>query len=209
MSKYEKLGNVLLFEKIEEDKLSKSFLAGQYAGNSIQQICVVKKFDHSLSTLPDFILDMNQEAEILKQLANPNIVRPGSFIQEKSEFAAVFELVEGKSLRTVLNKCVSDGFPFTVDHSLLVASRLCTALEYLHSKKVNDQRLIHGHVSPETIEVTYDGEIRLQYLGLARALMKFPAGRDKFFNDYKNYLAPEMLNGGKLDKGVDIYGAGL
>src|SRR5262249_20209584 len=109
----------------------------------------------------------------------------------------------------VLSKCAQEGFPFTVDHSLLIGSRLCTALEYLHSKKVNDQRLIHGFVSPETVHVTYDGEIKLQYLGLAHALMKFPAGRDKFFHDYKNYLAPEVLSQQKLDKAVDIFGAGL
>lgn len=116
--------------------------------------------------------------------------------------------MEGKSLRAVLNKCAQDGFPFTVDHSLLVASRLCTALEYIHSKKVNDQRLVHGFVCPETIAVTYDGEIKLQYLALAHALMKFPAGRDKFFNDYKNYLAPEVFSQQKLGKGADIYGVG-
>ena len=69
-------------------------------------------------------------------------------------------MLKERRLRTVLTKCAQDGYPFTVDHALLVASRLCTALEYLHSKKVNDQRFIHGYVSPEAILVTYDGEIQ-------------------------------------------------
>jgi TonB family protein len=209
MSKYEKLGNFLLFEKIEEDKLSKNFLAGNIVNNQIQQFNVLKKFDHSLSTMPDFILDLNQEWEILKSLANPNIVRPSSFIQEKREFAAVFEYVEGKSLRSILNKCQQDGYPFTADHALLVGSRICTALEYLHSKKVNDERLIHGFICPETVFVTYDGEIKLQYLGLSQVLMRFPAGREKLLHDYRNYLAPEALTNNKLDKMADIFSAGL
>src|SRR5205085_8815956 len=71
------------------------------------------------------------------------------------------------------------------------------------------QRLVHGFVSPETIFVSYDGEIKLQYLALAHALLKFPAGKDKFFHDYKNYLAPEVLNQQKLDKTADIFGAGV
>src|SRR6185369_11872490 len=111
MSKYEKLGNFLLFEKLEEDKLSKNFLAGQIVNNEIKNINLLKKFDHSLSTMPDFILDLNQEFEILKSLANPNIVKPTIFVQDKSEFAAIFEYVEGKSLRAVLNRCVQDGYP--------------------------------------------------------------------------------------------------
>lgn len=209
MSKYEKLGSFLLFEKLEEDKLSKNFLAGQIVNNEIKNINLLKKFDHSLSTMPDFILDLNQEFEILKSLANPNIVKPTVFVQDKSEFAAIFEYVEGKSLRAVLNRCVQDGYPFTADHALLIASRLCTALEYLHSKKVNDERLVHGFVCPETIFVSYDGEIKLQYLALAHALLKFPAGKDKFFHDYKNYVSPEMLSQGKLDRQADIFGAGL
>jgi protein TonB len=209
MSTFEKVGGFLLFEKIEEDRLSKDMLAGQISGNQIQQVYVVKRFDSSLATLPDFILDLNQEYEGMKSLSNPNIIRPTQFIHEKKEFAAVFDYVEGKSLRTVLNKCAQDGYPFTVDHALLVASRLCTALEYLHSKKITDQRLIHGYVSPEAILITYDGEIRLQYLGLAHALLKFPAGREKLLHDYRNYLAPELLAHQKWDRTIDIYGAGL
>ncbi len=209
MSKYEKLGNFLLFEKFEEDKLSKSFIAGQIVNNQIQQIQIVKKFNHSLTAVPGFVGNLNQEYEVLKALANPNIVRPSAFVQEKSEFAAVFEYVEGKSLRAVLSRCHQDGYPFTADHALLIGSRLCTALEYIHSKKVNDERLVHGFLSPESILVTYDGEIKLQYLNLAQALLKSTAGRDLFFRDYKNYLAPELLTQQKLDKSVDVFGAGL
>jgi TonB family protein len=86
---------------------------------------------------------------------------------------------------------------------------LCTALEYLHSKKFNDQRLMHGYVSPDVILVTYDGEIRLQYLGLAHALLKFPAGKEKLLHEYKNYLAPEVIDHQKWDRSSDTYGAGL
>lgn len=209
MSTYEKLGGYLLFEQLSEDKFSKDFLSGQISGSQVQQICILKRFDPSLATLPDFILNLNQEYEAVKTLSNPNIIKPTSLVQDKKEFAAVFDFVEGKTLRTVLTKCVQDVYPFTVDHALLVASRLCTALEYLHSKKSNDQRLMHGYVSPDVILVTYDGEIRLQYLGLAHALLKFPAGKEKLLHDYKNYLAPEVIENQKWDRGSDTYGAGL
>jgi TonB family protein len=209
MSTYEKLGSYLLFEKLSEDKFSKDFLAGQISGSQIQQICILKRFDPSLATLPDFIQNLNQEYEAVKTLSNPNIIKTTSLVHDKKEFAAVFDFVEGKTLRTVLTKCGQDGYPFTVEHALLVASRLCSALEYLHSKKFNDQRLMHGYVSPETILVTYDGEIRLQYLGLAHALLKFPEGKEKLFHDYKSYLAPEVIENQKWDRSSDTYGAGL
>lgn len=208
MSKYEKLGGFLLFDKVEEDKLSKNFVAGQILNNQIQQIHWIKKFDHSLSAMPDFILDMNQEMEILKALSNPALIRPGDVVKDKAEFAAIFDYFEGKSLRSVLQKCSQEGYPFTADHALLIASRVCAALEYLHSKKVKDQRLVHGYLSPETVFITYDGETKVLYLGLAQLLLKNPATRDRFLQTHKNYLAPEVVQTHKLDKAADIFSAG-
>jgi TonB family protein len=209
MSKYERLGGYLLFEKIDEDKLSRDFLAGQVINQKIQQICYFKKFDHSLSTFPDFVMNLKEEFENSKTLANPGITRPNALFQEKSELGAVFEYVEGKSLRSILAKCSQDGIPFTVDHALLVGSRVCGALEYLHSRKINDQKIIHGMVSPEVVFVTDDGQIKIQFLGLAQALLKFPAGREKFLGNFKEYLAPEIQEQHRLDKAADVYGAGL
>ena len=143
MSTYEKLGSYLLFEKLSEDKFSKDFLSAHISGSQVQQICILKRFDPSMTTLSDFIPNLNHEYEAVKTLSNPNIIKPTSLIQDKKEFAAVFDFVEGRTLRTVLTKCGQDVYPFTVDHALLVASRLCSALEYLHSKKFNDQRLMH------------------------------------------------------------------
>jgi TonB family protein len=208
MSKFEKLGPFLLFDKVEEDKISKNFVAGQINNNQIQAIHWVQKFDHSLSTMPDFILDMNQELEILKALSNPALIRPGDIVKDKSEFAAIFDYFEGKSLRSVLQKCSQEGYPFTADHALLIASRVCAALEYLHSKKVKDQRLIHGYIGPESVFITYDGETKVQYLGLAPLLLKNPITRDRFLQTHKNHLAPEVFQTYRLDKASDVFGTG-
>ena len=208
MSKYEKLGAFLLFDKVEEDRLSKNFVAGQIQNNQIQQMHWIKKFDHSLSSMPDFILDLNQEMEILKGLSNPALIRPGDIVKDKAELAAIFDYFEGKSLRSVLQKCAQEGYPFTADHALLIASRVCAALEYLHSKKVKDQRLVHGYVSPDSVFITYDGETKLLYLGLAQLLLKNPATRDRFLQTHKNSLAPEVVQTHKLDKAADIFSTG-
>jgi TonB family protein len=208
MSKYEKLGAFLLFDKVEEDRLSKNFIAGQIQNNQVQQIRWLRKFDHSLACMPDFILDMNQEIEILKALSNPALIRPGDIIKDKSDFAAVFDYFEGKNLRAVLQKCAQEGYPFTADHALLIASRVCVALEYLHSKKVKDQRLLHGYVSPESIFISYDGETKLLYLGLAQLLLKNPAMRDRLLQTHENYFAPEVQQTHKLDRAADVFSTG-
>jgi TonB family protein len=208
MSKYEKLGSFLLFDKVEEDRISKNFVAGQIQNEQVQHINWIKKFDHSFSSMPDFVLDMNQEMEILKALSNPALLRPADLVKDKADLAIVFDYFEGKSLRAVLQKCSQEGYPFTADHALLIASRICTALEYLHSKKVKDQRLVHGYVCPDTVFITYDGETKLLYLGLASLLLRSPAVKERFIQTYKNYLAPEILQNHKLDKASDVFSVG-
>src|SRR5262245_65696803 len=116
MSKYEKLGGYVLFEKTEEDKFSKTYLAGQIAKQKVQQIVFVRKFDHSLSTFPDFVMNLKEEFEDSKMLANPGISKPVVLIQEKSELDAVFDFLEGKILRMIITKCQHDRRTLTVYH---------------------------------------------------------------------------------------------
>lgn len=209
MSKYQKVGSFLLFDKLQEDQLSTDYLAGQISQDQIQNIFVLKSFQSSIAAIPGLVSELNQDYETIKSLANPNIIKPQAFVQDGDDVAAVFEYVEGKSVRAVLNKSAQDNFPFTVDHSLLIASRLCTALEYLHSKKVNEERLIHGSICPENIFISYDGEIKLQYFGLGRTLFRSEEGHDQFLKSYQAYAAPELLENGRWDKALDIFGVGL
>jgi TonB family protein len=208
MSRYEKIGSFLLFDKLGEDSFSSDFLAGQIVNYQVQNVYVVKKLDPSLLKSSDLIPGLTADYEIVKTLSNPNIIKPNSLLSDKNAFAAVFDHVEGKTLRAVLKKCSQDFFPFSVDHSLLVGSRLCTALEYLHSKKTDEDRLIHGCVCPESIFITYDGEIKLQYFGLPRILMKIPESRERLLQGYGAYIAPELQDKGLWSKAVDVYGAG-
>lgn len=209
MSKHEKLGNYLLFEKHDEDKVSRNFLAGQIINHKIQKFHQIKKYDSSVASSPEFVTGLIQSQELLKQLANPTLLIPTEVVHEKSQLGSVLDDLEGQNLKAILERCARDGYPFSADHALLIGSRICAALEFLHTKKVDNRRLIHGYVSPENVYVTYDGEVKLLYLDLAHHLMKIPAGRDKLLQFYSEYLAPELAGKHEMERSADTYSAGV
>jgi hypothetical protein len=53
-----------------------------------------------------------------------------------------------------------------VDHTLLIASKICSALEYAHGRKADSgNRYYHGLVTPATVLVSYEGEVRMRGFG--------------------------------------------
>jgi serine/threonine protein kinase len=83
-----------------------------------------------------------------------------------SPYYISYEPIEGKSLKLVLQRCRRDGFPFPVSHALLIASKICSALEHAHARKAKDgRRHLHGLLSPADVLVSYDGDVYVRGFG--------------------------------------------
>ena len=83
-----------------------------------------------------------------------------------------------------------------------LASELCDALAYLHSRQT-----VHRDLKPSNIMVTHDGgSVKLIDFGLAdsssSAILKTPAGTRK-------YMSPEVASGGSADVRSDIWSLGV
>ena len=115
------------------------------------------------------------------------------------------ELVEGRSVRAVLESCREGGFPFGADHALMIASRTAAGLEALHGRKDEaGQPLLHGLIGPRQLIVAFDGEVKVKGLGLWPAL-----GQTGLLPpEERAYLAPEQATG-RGDERSDVYALGL
>jgi TonB family protein len=112
------------------------------------------------------------------------------------------ELVEGRSLEAVLARCRDEGFPFAAEHGLMVASRVAAALDSLHAKKDDaGAALVHGLLAPSRIVVSWDGEVKVQGLGLWRALRT----GGLLPEEERRYLSPEQGAGGEAVPACDVY----
>ena len=185
------------------DLVSRSGMASIFKAQDLQsgEIVAIKVPFMQFESDPAFFSRFQREESIGKTLRHPFILRILA-VEEKSRPYIVMEFLQGQTLRQVLRSV--ERMP--VADALTIASRVCEALEYLHS-----QNVIHRDLKPENIMLCDDGSIRLMDFGIAKA-----AGlRRLTFSGFSaslgtpDYMAPEQVKGKRGDARTDIYSLGI
>ena len=150
---------------------------------------------------PAFFSRFQREEAIGKTLSHPYVLRILP-VEEKSRPYIAMEYLDGQTLRQVLQSV--ERMP--VADALAIASRICEALEYLHS-----QNVIHRDLKPENVMLCRDGSIRIMDFGIAKV-----AGlRRLTFTGFSasmgtpDYMAPEQVKGKRGDARTDLYSLGV
>lgn len=206
MAKREKFGKLVLLEETESAGLGPEFRAAKLGVAGLEKIVTILRLKPAVSSHAEAARSVMDQAKIAAQLQNPNVLKIFGIGKVDQTYYVSYELVEGKSLRAVLEKCRQEGFPFSVEHALLIASKVCSALEYAHGRRgESGTRYFHGLLNPASILVSYEGEVRVKGFGYwpsrLREMGLLEAG------DLR-YLAPEQAAGGVGDHRSDIYALG-
>ena len=149
---------------------------------------------------PAFFSRFQREEEIGNTLNHPNILHMIK-VEEKHRPYIAMELLEGQTLRQVLNNVKK----FPVDEALPIVSSICDAVQHMH-----DKNIVHRDLKPENIMVCNDGTIRIMDFGIAKA----GGMRRITFTGFSpamgtpDYMAPEQVKGKRGDARTDIYSLG-
>ena len=86
-----------------------------------------------------------------------------------------------------------------------IASRICDALEYMHS-----QNIVHRDLKPENIMICDDGSMRIMDFGIAKAagMRRLTFAGFSTAMGTPDYMAPEQVKGKRGDARTDIYSLG-
>jgi serine/threonine-protein kinase len=92
-----------------------------------------------------------------------------------------------------------------IHDTLKIASRVCDALEYMHSHGV-----IHRDMKPSNIMLCDDGSLRIMDFGIAKkeAMRRITFGGFSPTMGTPDYMAPEQIKGKRGDQRTDIYSLG-
>jgi eukaryotic-like serine/threonine-protein kinase len=143
---------------------------------------------------PGFLAGFREEAEVLRSLDVPQVVRLFDYVEDPDEGAAiVMELVNGVSLHQMISREGST----SPESALVVLKGSLLGLASAHQLGI-----VHRDYKPENVLVDGVGDSKLTDFGVAvKAGKKAPAAGTPL------YMAPEQWNGAPATPATDIYAA--
>jgi serine/threonine protein kinase len=159
----------------------------------------------------DFVRMFIQEARYASRLTHANIVQVFEFDQVDGRYYIAMELVRGRTLREVVDRCREQGVRFGLARAAHVAAEVARALAYAHRMDEDGRPvgLVHRDVSPQNVLVSFEGEVKLTDFGIARAL---GAGEPTAPGTVKGklaYMAPEQARSAAVDGRADVFAVGV
>jgi Tol biopolymer transport system component len=169
----------------------------------------LKIVSESLAHEPDRLRRFEQEARAVAALNHPNILAIHDIGQHEGSPFLVSELLEGESLRAVLERGALPQRK-TIEYGVQIAQGLAAA---------HEKGIIHRDLKPENIFVMKDGRIKILDFGLAKLVQSASAVSDEvtLSNSHTaagvvigtaSYMAPEQVRGLFADARTDIFAFG-
>ncbi len=144
----------------------------------------------------DFCEQFRREARAAARLAHPNVVAVHDSGEERGLPFMVMELVDGQTLRALLE---THG-RLDAETTAALIGEIADALDHAHRHGI-----AHLDVKPENVLLTSDS-VKVADFGLVRAAH---GARDHALAGTAQYCAPEVLRGGVVDGRADVYSLGV
>lgn len=161
---------------------------------------------------PMFRTMFEDEARLGMMLQHPNIVRVYDARDIGGTYIMVMELVDGDSLKGLLERAHERGAQMPLPAALHIARELARALEYAHhavdaqGKKLG---IIHRDVSPHNLLLGRDGSVKLTDFGLADASVNATLRSEDMVGGKLGYLAPEIIRQQPHGAPIDLFALGI
>src|SRR5262245_26961286 len=200
-----RFGKYVLLKPMARGGMGEIYLAATGEAG-LEKCCVIKKIiaERSDRAKANRFLD---EAKVVLRLSHANLVPTFDAGEIDGEFFIAMDLVEGKDLREIWNRCVRTRTRIPLDVALHVGREVARALSYVHG--YGDLNLVHRDVAPPNILLSYFGEVKLTDFGLARSVLKKEQTAPGVVFGRASYLAPEQARGEVADARTDIYSLGI
>jgi len=110
---------------------------------------------------PELAERFRREAQVVARLSHPHLVQLLDRGEEVEGPYLVFELVEGRDLKSILR----DSGPFPPAEAARICSEVARALAYAH-----DRGVVHRDIKAHNVLLADDGRARLTDFGIARVV---------------------------------------
>ncbi|GAA1300900.1 hypothetical protein GCM10009634_59230 [Saccharothrix xinjiangensis] len=166
----------------------------------LERDVAIKVMDPRFSADPQFVARFEREARAAAKLHHPGVVQVHDQGVDEDRVFLVMELVEGGTLRDLLNERGTLDVPL----ALTVLEKVLAALAAAHRAD-----LVHRDVKPENVLIGRGGAVKVADFGLVRAMSAAGVTSDSVILGTVAYLSPEQVTTGNTDARSDVYSAGV
>jgi eukaryotic-like serine/threonine-protein kinase len=149
---------------------------------------------------PELLARFQTEARAAGLLTHPNIVVVFDAGEEDGLFFITMELVEGKSLQSLLDS----GQLFPLPRILRIMEQTCSALQFAH-----DRNIVHRDIKPANLMLTPDDTVKVTDFGTAKILQFGTVQQTAHVMGTPSYMSPEQVKGKVVDGRSDIFSLGV
>jgi serine/threonine protein kinase len=187
-----------------EKELGAGAMGAVYRGKYVEtgQVVAVKVMAPGLGTRSDAANKrFEREANILKQLRHPNIVRLFGVGKFRGTAYYAMEYVQGESLDKVMSRRDRMTWEEVVD----LGQQLCAALQHAHEKGI-----IHRDLKPSNLMILPEGTLKLTDFGIAKDIdVTALTGANNTIGT-ASYMSPEQCRGDpNISYKSDLYSLGV
>lgn len=169
----------------------------------------IKILNASLKRHPSALIALQRETRKAQLLAHENIINVHSFDRDGAIVYMTMELLDGKSLRTLVEEHASTGLPAA--EAMPMIRSMAKALAYAH-----DNDIVHSDFKPANVFLTSKKQIKVLDFGLARANPAAPhlAGGSLLDSCVLGgmtpaYASPDVLAGKEPTPADDVFALGI
>ena len=198
-------GPYVLTRALGSDALGETWRAGTAGAPRLKPFLLVRTFAAAAVDRPALLHAMEAAVILVDDVQGPSVARGTVMgaIDDTPFLGTAY--VEGRTLDRLLAARLL-GSPLPVEHGLLIAERLLSALE-AGAPVERVTGATHGFLAPAFVCVSNEGETRVFGYGLGAGLL--PALRHaRARQTFAPYVAPEVLASGKPSTSGDLYSVG-
>ncbi len=192
-------GRYLLTERLGTGSLTEAYRAKSFGVEGFEKAIVVKRVLPNLADLPGFLEAFVEQAKASLALSHANVAQvidlgrittelSGERVARDHTFIAT-ELVEGTDIGTLLRHARDKQVEVPIGLALFVAAEVAKALDHAHKRRSGG--VLHGPLTPQSVLVSWEGEVKVSDFAIHRAL-----GAVRFEPDEARslpYFSPEAL----------------
>jgi tRNA A-37 threonylcarbamoyl transferase component Bud32 len=191
------LGQYRLVEPIGKGGMASVYKAYQ---ESMNRYVAIKILPHQFMHDETFLTRFEREAQVIAQLEHRSILPVHDFGEQDGIPYIVMRYVDGGTVHDLIERSGSLG----LEQTTRIVRQVADALDFAHQRGI-----IHRDLKPRNILIDQQGDVYLSDFGIAKMLESQATLTGTGIMGTPAYIAPELAQGMKADKRVDVYALGV